>query len=141
MTRSSPPSRSWTRSRMIAEPEDVAGIEERGPDPGRDLALLLVADRPEVLERPLGVLDGVERGVEVDLERGRLRAQVRLGVASATTAVAPGSTLVSTCSPIDDATAVATAAGRSTDPSGAPAVSTATSSSEPPAAARSTAAW
>ena len=83
-------------------PEDVPGIEERGPDPGRDLALLVVVDGPEVLERPLGVLHRVERA-----RRGRSRAPAAGARRSASgsrrpaTAVAPGSTLVSTCSPID----------------------------------------
>ena len=41
--------------------EDVAGVEERRPDTGRDLALLVVVDRAEVLDRPLGILDRVQR--------------------------------------------------------------------------------
>ena len=61
--------------------QDVAGIEERRLDARRDLALLVVVDRPEVLERPLRVLDRVQRRVEVDLERRRLSTQVLLGIA------------------------------------------------------------
>ena len=61
--------------------EDVAGVEERRLDARRDLALLVVVDRAEVLERPLGVLDRVQRRVEVDLELRGLAAQLGLGVA------------------------------------------------------------
>ena len=66
MTRSSPPSSSWTRSRMIAEPRMWPGVEERGPHARRDLALLLVVDRPEVLERrsaSLTVYSGASRSI------------------------------------------------------------------------------
>ena len=61
--------------------EDVPGVEERRVDPRRDLELLAVADGPERRERSLGVLRGVERRVEVDLEVRRLGAQLGLGVA------------------------------------------------------------
>ena len=50
-------------------------------DAGRDLDLLVVLDRPELDERALGVLGGVERLVEVDLELRRLGAQLGFRVA------------------------------------------------------------
>ena len=57
------------------------GVEERGRHPGRDLPGLVVVDRPEVLERSFGVLDRVQRLVEIDLEDGRLSPQLRLRIA------------------------------------------------------------
>ena len=60
--------------------EDVAGVEVGRVDAGRDLALLVVADRVEVLDRRLGVVGVVERLVEVDLDLRRLAPQVRLEV-------------------------------------------------------------
>ena len=58
----------------------MAGIEERGVDAGRDLQLLVVADRPEQGQRLARLSFGVERLVEVDLDLGRLRAQLDLRV-------------------------------------------------------------
>ena len=66
MTRSSPPGAIHDPQPDDRRAQDVAGIEERGVDPGRDLDLLPVADGPERRERPLGVLGRVERLVEVD---------------------------------------------------------------------------
>ena len=59
----------------------MPGIEEGRRHPGRHLTLLVVLDRPEVLERPLGILDRIQRQVEIDVDRRRLRAQVGLGIA------------------------------------------------------------
>ena len=69
---------------LDAEPDDrraqdVAGIEERREHPGRHLALLVVGDRAEPIERSLGVAHGVEGLVKVDLERRRLPAERLLG--------------------------------------------------------------
>ena len=61
--------------------EDVPGVLERGEDARRDLDLLAVAERPELGDGDLGVVGRVERQVEVDIELGRLGAQVRLGIA------------------------------------------------------------
>ena len=52
--------------------EDVAGVDIRRVDPGRDLDLGVVVDPPERGERGLGVLGVVERLVELDIEDRRL---------------------------------------------------------------------
>ena len=57
----------------------MAGVEERREHPGRHLALLVVGDRAEPIERSLGVAHGVEGLVKVDLERRGLPAERLLG--------------------------------------------------------------
>ena len=61
--------------------EDMAGIDERGMDARRDLDLLAVAERLELDEGGFGVLGGVQRRVQVDLELRGLRSQLGLRVA------------------------------------------------------------
>jgi hypothetical protein len=56
----------------------VAGIQVRRVDPGRDLLLLAVADRPEAAEALDGVALRVEGGVEVRLQLGDRRPKLAL---------------------------------------------------------------
>src|SRR6185369_428869 len=60
--------------------EDVAGIEERRVDAGRDLAFLVVADRIEAGDRDLGIVDRVERLIEIGVHLGRLAPERSLWV-------------------------------------------------------------
>ena len=61
--------------------EDVSGIEERRPDARRDFPLLVVVDRAEVFDRSLGVIDRIQRRIQIDLELRGLAAQLGLWVA------------------------------------------------------------
>ncbi len=55
-------------------------VEEGRVNSRRDVDLVLVAGRLEPLDRALGVLRGVQRLIEIDLEVRRLTAQVGLRV-------------------------------------------------------------
>ena len=72
IVRSGSPSRSRDADPDDRRAEDVAGVDERRVDPRRDLDLLVVVDRLELLERLARLLLRVERLVEVDLDVRRL---------------------------------------------------------------------
>ena len=59
----------------------MSRVQEGRVDPWRHLDLQAVTNRPELAERALGIVGGVERGVQVERQVRRLCAQVGLGVA------------------------------------------------------------
>src|SRR6266550_6044957 len=60
--------------------QDMAGIEVAGMDPGGDLELRVVLDRPELGDGCLGFLLRLERLIEIDLELRGLVAELDLRV-------------------------------------------------------------